>query len=121
MHNVVDSSAWLEYLADSESAGHFAKALEDTANLLVPVITIYEVFKKVLRERGEEEALQVVGLMQAGTIVNMDLELALESARYALPLADSIIFATAVNHEAILWTQDAHFKGLPNVRYFPRT
>jgi len=120
MHNVVDSSAWLEYLADTESAGCFSEALEDTANLVVPVIIIYEVFKKVLRERGEGEALQTASLMQSGTVVVLDQDLALEAARYALPLADSIIFATAVAHQAMLWTQDVHFQDLPNVRYFPK-
>lgn len=120
MKNVVDSSAWLEYLADTPAAGHFAKALEDPENLIVPVITIYEVFKKVLREKGEGEALQVASLMQSGTVANLDQDLALEAARYPLPLADSIIFATAVIHEATLWTQDAHFRNLPNVRYFPK-
>ena len=120
VNNVVDSSAWLEYLADTPSARHFAKALEDPDKLIVPVITIYEVFKKVLREKGEGEALQVASLMQSGTVVNLDADLALEAARYSLPLADSIILATAIAHEAVLWTQDDHFRDLPNVRYFPR-
>ena len=118
--NVVDSSAWLEYLANTKQATHFAGALEDTDKLVVPVITIYEVFKKVLRERNEGEAMQVASLMQAGTVVDLNLSLALESARYALPLADSIIYATAVNMGATLWTQDDHFRELPNVRYFPK-
>ena len=120
VNSVVDSSAWLEYLADTPAARHFAKALEDPDKLIVPVITIYEVFKKVLREKGEGEALQVASLMQSGTVVNLDADLALEAARYSLPLADSIILATAIAHEAVLWTQDDHFRDLPNVRYFPR-
>lgn len=118
--NVVDSSAWLEYLADTKQAAHFAKALQDPDHLVVPVLTIYEVFKKVLRERGEGSALQVASLMQAGTVVDVDPSLALEAARYSLPLADSIIYATAVSRGAILWTQDEHFKDLPEVRYFPK-
>ena len=118
VRNVVDSSAWLEYLANTKQAAHFAGALEDTDNLVVPVITIYEVFKKVLRERNEGEAMQVVSLMQAGTVVDLDQPLALEAARNALPLADSIIYATAMTMGAILWTQDVHFRKLPNVRYF---
>ena len=116
--NVVDSSAWLEYLANTKQAAHFAGALEDTDNLVVPVITIYEVFKKVLRERSEGEAIQAVSLMQAGTVVDLDQSLALESARYPLPLAESIIYATAMSREATLWTQDDHFREFPNVRYF---
>ena len=118
--NVVDSSAWLEYLADTDQARHFEQALVDTRNLLVPVITLYEVFKKVLRERGEGEALQVAGLMQSGTLIDLDRSLAMEAARYPLPLADSIIYATAMRHGALLWTQDEHFHDLPNVRYFPK-
>ncbi|MCP5522457.1 MAG: type II toxin-antitoxin system VapC family toxin [Verrucomicrobiales bacterium] len=119
-HNVVDSSAWLEYLADSDQAAHFEAALEDTENLIIPVVTIYEVFKKVLRERGENEALQVVGQMQSGTVVDVTVSLVLEAARHRLPLADSIIYATALQWEATLWTQDADFEGLPNVRFFPK-
>ncbi len=117
--NVVDSSGWLEYLSDSDRASLFASAIEDTENLRVPVISIYEVFKKVLKERGEDDALQVAGMMQAGEVIDLDNALALEAARHRLPMADSIIFATAVRHEATLWTQDEHFKGLPNVRFFP--
>ena len=118
--NVVDSSAWLEYLADTRQAVHFAAALEDTENLIVPVVTIYEVFKKVLRERGESEALKIASLMRSGKVVNLDLGLAIDAARYPLPLADSLIYATTVREEATLWTQDRHFKGLPNVRFFSK-
>jgi len=98
----------------------FAAAIEDAENLFVPVISIYEVFKKVLRERGENDALQIASAMQGGRIIDLDCSLALEAARYSLPLADSIIYASAMRHEATLWTQDEHFEGLPNVRYFSR-
>lgn len=118
--NVVDSSGWLEYLADSPQAVHFEQALQDTENLIVPVITIYEVFKKVLRERGEGDALLVASQMQSGTVIDLDPTLALEAARHPLPLADSIIYATAMSHGATLWTQDEHFQNLPDVRYFPK-
>lgn len=118
--NVVDSSAWLEYFADSDQAEHFEAALLDTANLLVPVITIYEVFKKVLREVGEGEALQAAAQMQSGAVVDLDVSLVMDAARYPLSLADSIIYATAIHAGATLWTQDAHFEGLPHVKYFPR-
>lgn len=118
--NVVDSSGWLEYLADTDRAPLFADAIEDTDNLFVPVISIYEVFKKVLRERGEDTALQIASIMQSGTVIDLDSALALESAHYQLPLADSIIYASALRHDATLWTQDDHFKDLPNVRYFLR-
>lgn len=118
--NVVDSSGWLEYFTDSERAPLFASAIEDTENLLVPVISIYEVFKKVLRARGEDDALQVASMMRGGRLVDLDGVLALEAARYPLPMAESIIYATARHHEATLWTQDEHFKDLRSVRCFPR-
>lgn len=118
--NVVDSSAWLEYLANTRRAAHFAAALEATDKLVVPVITIHEVFKKVLRERNEADALEAVSLMHAGTVVSLDETLALDAARYALPLADGIIYATATAFGATLWTQDEHFRDLPNVRFFPK-
>ena len=116
--NVVDSSCWLEYFAGNKRSAHFAEAVEDTANLIVPVITIYEVFKKVFRERGENDALQAAGMMHSGKVVELDASLALEAARLSLPLADSIIYATALRHGATLWTQDEHFKELPSVRFF---
>lgn len=118
--NVVDSSGWLEYFADSKRASFFAPAIEDVSHLIVPVISIYEVFKKVFRERGENDAIQIASMMQAGKIIDLDGSLALEAARLPLPLADSIIYTTAMQHGAVLWTQDEHFKDMPNVRYLPK-
>lgn len=118
--HIVDSSGWLEYFTDGKSAAFFAPAVEDSENLLVPVITIYEVFKKVLRERGENDALQIASMMQSGRVIELDASLALEAARYPLPPADSLIYATAVRHGATLWTQDEHFKDLAHVRYSAR-
>ena len=122
--NVVDSSAWLEYLADGPSADIFAAAVEATATLVVPSITILEVFKVVLRERGESEALQAAALMQQGAVVALDETLALAAAKFGveqkLPLADSVIYATAREAGAVLWTQDEHFDGLPGVEYHPK-
>ncbi len=118
--NVVDSSGWLEYFTDSDRASLFAPAIEDAENLLIPTISIYEVFKKVLRWRGENDALQVASAMQIGQLIDLDCALALEAARHSLSLADSIIYTTATQHGATLWTQDEHFKDLPNVRYFPK-
>lgn len=118
--NIVDSSGWLEYLVDSKSAAFFAPVIEDTEHLLVPVITLYEVFKKILRERGENEALQVASMMQSGRVIALDSTLALDAARYPLPLADSLIYATALRHGATLWTQDEHFKDLPGVKYLAK-
>ena len=122
--NVVDSSAWLEYLADAPGADHFAAVLEDTENLIVPTICIYEVFKAVLQQRGEDAALETVALMKQGTTINLTDDLALQadkiSFEYKIPMADSIILATARAHEAILWTQDQDFKDIENVKYFPK-
>lgn len=117
--NVVDSSGWLEYLADSDRAGWYSEPIEDVEHLIIPVISIYEIFKKVLRERGEDEALQVASSMQSGRVVDLDTSLALEAARYQMPMADSIIYATARVHNATIWTQDEDFQGLPNVRFCP--
>ena len=118
--NVVDSSGWLEYLTGSDRADLFAPAIEDPTRLYVPAISLYAVFKKVLRERGENDALQVASLMQAGRVVDLTASLAIEAARHLLPLADSIIYATAMLHGATLWTQDQHFEGLAQVRYLTK-
>jgi predicted nucleic acid-binding protein len=118
--NIVDSSAWLEYFTGGAQAARFAGAIEDSKRLIVPVIVLYEVFKKVLRERGEQQALQVAGAMHAGKVVPVDAALVLDAARYPLPLADSLIYATAKRLGAIVWTQDGDFKGLPGVQYFAR-
>lgn len=123
--NVVDSSAWLAYFAGEKNADYFAEAIEDTELLVVPVICIYEVFKVVLRERGEDDALQAISAMQQGAIVDLDSDLAIEAAwighEEKLPFADSIIYAVARRREAIVWTQDEHFAGKSNVRYKAKT
>jgi predicted nucleic acid-binding protein len=119
--NVVDSSAWLAYFAGERNSGFFAEAIEDTELLIVPVICIYEVFKVVLSERGEDDALQAVSAMQQGSVVDLDSDLALEAAwighEEKLPFADSVIYAVAMRHGATIWTQDEHFSGKDNVRY----
>ena len=117
---VLDSSCWLEFFADTDRAALFAPALASPAALVVPVITLYEVVKKLTRELGDEVASQALTLMQQGRVVDLDLPLALAATRHALPLADSLIYATALAHQAELWTQDAHFEGLPGVRYFAK-
>ena len=119
--NVVDSSAWLEYFADGPNADYFAKAIEKPEELLVPSITLLEVFKRIVQQRDEGVALQCVAVMQQGNVVELDAPLALRAAalglRHKLPLADSIVYATAQAGDAIVWTQDADFEGLPDVRY----
>jgi predicted nucleic acid-binding protein len=123
--NVVDSSGWLEYLADAPNADSFARAIEATDELVVPTLSLYEVFKKVLQQRGEGLALQAVALMIQGQVVDLDVDLALSAAKVSaelkLPMADSVMLATARAHDAILWTQDADFDGLAGVRYIARS
>ena len=122
--NVVDSSAWLEYLAAGPNADFFAAALEDTDNLVVPTLSIYEVFKLFLQRRSAEEALAALSLMHQGVVVDCSSTLAVAAAKLSvargLPLADSIILATAQAHEATLWTQDADFEGMDGVEYRPK-
>ena len=118
---VLDSSCWLEFLMDTPRAALFADVLEDADALLVPVITVYEVIKKIVRELGDDIASSSLVLMQRSPIVNVDLALATQAMRSGLPLADSLIYATAQMHGATLWTQDRHFEGLPGVRYFQKS
>lgn len=122
--NVVDSSGWLEYFADGSNADSFAAPLCQVAELLVPSVTLYEVFKIVCRQRGEDAALQAVAMMQQGRVIELSSSIALLAAKLSLelklPMADSIILATAQTHEAVLWTQDDDFKGLPGVKYFQK-
>lgn len=117
---VLDSSCWLEYFADSDRAPLFAEVIDAAETLVVPVITVYAVVKKLAREAGDEVAAMALTLMQQGRVVDVDTHLALAASRNGLPLADSLIYATARAHGAELWTQDAHFDGLPGVRYFAK-
>jgi len=122
--NVVDSSGWLEYFADGPNAGFFASSIEAHADLLVPTIALFEVFKRLRQQRGEDEALQAISAMQSGTVVDLDAPLALDAGRlsieHRLPLADSVVLATARAHEATLWTQDADFKNFADVKFVER-
>jgi predicted nucleic acid-binding protein len=122
--NVVDSSAWLEYFANAPNASFFAKPIEEVEKLVVPSLILYEVFKRVLQQRDEHDALQAVAVMQQGSVVDLDASLALNAARlgveHRLPLADGVILATAREYDATLWTQDADFEGLENVKYRER-
>jgi toxin FitB len=119
--NLVDSCGWLEYFADGPNADFYAAALEDTESLIVPTICLLEVFKRVFQQRGEDAGLQAAAAMHQGLIVPLDASIALRAARISsdlkLPLADSVILATAQTYLGIIWTQDAHFKGLEGVRY----
>ncbi len=122
--NVVDSSGWLEYFAAGPNADFFAPAIEATDELVQPTVGLYEVFKRVLQQRGEGDALQAIALMEQGVVVELTPPLALEAARTSvalgLPMADSIILATAHTFDATLWTQDADFATIEGVRYIAK-
>jgi predicted nucleic acid-binding protein len=119
--NVVDSSGWLEYFADGPVADFFAPAIERPHTLVVPSLTLYEVFKRMQQQRGPGAAFEAIALMQQGRVVALSAELAIAAAHVGaergLALADSVIYATARAAGATLWTQDADFEGLPEVRY----
>jgi len=123
--NIVDSSGWLEYLADGSRALSFEKPLQDLDKLIVPTICLYEVFKVVLRERGEDDALQAVALMKQGKVVDLTEEIALDAAKisfdHKIPMADSIVLATGKALEATIWTLDGDFEKFDGVKYFPKT
>jgi len=122
--NVVDSSGWLEYFADAPNADFFAPAIENVSELIVPSISIYEVFKRVLQQRSEDDALLAIVTMQQGQVVNLDSRIALSAAKTSvelrLPMADSIILATARAYNATLWTQDSDFEGIEGVQYIEK-
>lgn len=119
--NVMDSSGWLEYFADGPNAEFFAPAIENLEDLLVPTISLYEVFKRVLQQRGEDKALEAVAVMMQGQVIELDTAIAISAAKISdelkIPMADSIMLATARNVEAVLWTQDIDFDSLPDVKY----
>jgi len=119
--NLVDSCGWLEYFADGPNASFYASSIENVERLVVPTICILEVFKNVLRQRGENAALQTVAAMEQGHVVALDTSISLSAAKLGaelgLPLADSVILATARAHKAVIWTQDADFKKIDGVRY----
>jgi predicted nucleic acid-binding protein len=119
--NVVDSSAWLEYFGDGPNAPEFAPAIEDPAQLAVPTLTLFEVFKRTVQLKDETTALEHMGVMLQGEVVDLSSTLAMGAARvsldHGLSTADSIILATARSVEAVLWTQDAHFRGLEGVEF----
>jgi toxin FitB len=121
---IVDSSGWLEYFADGPNAGKYAAAIEQPEDLLVPVIVLYEVFKRILQQRGEGPALEAAAAMHQGRVVELGAELALAGARLSaelsLPMADALILATARQADGRLLTQDGDFESIVGVDYFPK-
>ncbi len=122
--NIVDSSAWLSYFAGDANAEVFSPPIENIDKLIVPSIIITEVFKYILRQRGENMALEAIAHIQQGKVVSLDSSLAIDAAKYGidykLPLADSIIYATGQKFGALIWTQDVDFKSLEGVQYYPK-
>jgi toxin FitB len=122
--NVVDSSGWVEYFTKGVNVRSFIPVIQDLENLLVPSICIYEVFKRLLLDMGEENALQAVGIMSHGREIELNRKIAIDAAQISiklkLPMADSIILATARAHDAILWTEDVHFKDIEGVKYIEK-
>ncbi len=122
--NIVDSSAWLSYFTGDANAEVFSTPIENIDKLIVPSITITEVFKYILRQRGENMALEAIAHIQQGKVVSLDSSLAIDAAKYGidykLPLADSIIYATGQKFGALIWTQDVDFKSLEGVKYYPK-
>lgn len=118
--NVVDSSGWIEYLSGGPNAAFFRTPIEDEEALLVPTLSLFEVYRHLVRHVGRDEALDVVAAMRQGRIVDLDDRLALDAAELSvttrLALADSIMLATARAHGAVFWTQDADFEGLEGIR-----
>lgn len=122
--NVVDSCGWLEYFANGQNADFFAPIIEDTASLIVPSVSLFEVFKRIIQQRTENDALRAVALMQQGRVIVLDDALALSAAKlsfdFKLPMADSLILATARAHAAVLWTQDEDFASIQGVQYIQK-
>jgi toxin FitB len=122
--NLVDSSGWLEYLTDGKNAKYFAPAIERTDELIVSTINIYEIYKKVLSEKDEDAAIQVAGLMQQAKVIEVNSAIAIQAAKLSsiqkIPMADSMIYITARQNNAVVWTQDVDFKDLDGVKYFKK-
>ena len=123
--NVLDSSCWIEYFHSTPISNEFSLIAERPRELLVPSIVLYEVCKNLLPTTNEENVVKFVRFMQKGRVIVLTSELSIVAAnisrKYKLPMADSIIYATTKQHNAVLWTTDQHFDGLPNVRYFDKT
>lgn len=122
--NVVDSSGWIEYFVGGPHADFFAEPIEDLGALLVPTICLAEVFRFFLRESSRSSAIEAIALMGRGGIRELDAPLAMLAGQlgveHALPLADSVVYATARSTSSEVWTQDSDFEGLPGVRFLPR-
>ena len=122
--NIVDTSCWIEYLMDSSIGADIAPIIEKPTELLVPTITLYEVFKNLAVEKNDDYAMRIITYMRSGTVIALDSRLSVFAAqisqKHKLPMADSIIYATAIQYSAVLWTSDKHFKEMHGVHYLPK-
>lgn len=122
--NLVDSSGWMEYFADGKNAKHFAPIIQDLENLVVSTINLYEIYKKIIQQRDENNAIQAIAIMQQANILEVTSQIAIDGAKISIeneiPMADSLIIATARSVNATIWTQDYDFKGLENVKFFKK-
>lgn len=114
----------MEYLSDSKNAKYFAEVIENTDELIVSSINIYEIYKKILKEKDENTALQIIGLMRQAKVVDVNSSIAIQAAKLSheknIPMADSITYTTALINDAIVWTQDSDFKELESVKFFAK-
>lgn len=122
--NLVDTSGWLEFYSDGANASHFEDVLKNESELLVSTINIYEVYKKIYSQKGETDAIKAITFMMRGKLIDVSHDIAVRAAKYSsdykMPMADALILSTARINNAVLWTQDIHFKGLDNVNFFPK-
>ncbi len=122
--NLVDSSGWLEYFSDDKNAKFFAPIIENTKELIVSSINIYEIYKKILTERNESSALEAIAIMHQSKIIDVNSVISIEAARLSvnnkIPMADSLIYITARMNDAVVWTQDYDFKNLEGVKFIKK-
>ena len=119
--NVVDSCGWLEYFANGPNADFFAPVIEAEKKLIVPHVVVFEVTRRLAHQRGEQAARQAMGFLEKGRVTGLDAEglcsAALAAQQHRLAMADALIWQTAINCGALVYTQDADFMGLPHVVY----
>lgn len=116
---LVDSSGWIEFFTDSPKAIKYSKHLKDLNRIITPTIILYEVYKKIKMERSEEDALIAIALINRTNIIPLNESIALLAAdislTHSLPMADAIVYATALEKNCKIVTSDTHFKGLDSV------
>jgi predicted nucleic acid-binding protein len=116
---IIDSCGWIEFLVDGENAAEYEQYFQDSESIATPTIVIYEVYKKVLRERGEESAVIVAAQMDNTRVIELSERLSLLAAKlsiaHRLPMADAIVYATAKASECQVVTSDKHFVDLDDV------